>query len=117
MSDRKRGGGLDFFDVLTLIFITLKLWGKINWSCEPVLAPWPPATEAGVRHAFPEWVILGAETGNRKGKVVPQKEWIDNMVAKCRMMGARIFMKDSLVPVVGEENMIREFPSGLWRES
>lgn len=87
------------------------------WSCEPVLAPWPPATEAGARHAFPEWVILGAETGNRKGKVVPQKEWIDNIVAKCRMMGARIFMKDSLVPVVGEENMIREFPSGLWRES
>lgn len=39
MSDRKRGGGLDFFDVLTLIFITLKLCGKINWSWWRVLSP------------------------------------------------------------------------------
>ena len=27
-------------------------------------------------HCF-DWVIIGAETGNRKGKVVPKKEWID----------------------------------------
>lgn len=64
----------------------------------------------------PGWVIIGAETGNRKGKVVPQKEWVDNIVAKCRMMGTKIFMKDSLIPIVGEQNMIREIPSGLWRE-
>ena len=102
-----------------------------NWylSVEPLLSPMGtygcgPA-EAGAMEkgalpppgTHPGWVIIGAETGNRKGKVVPQKEWIDNIVAKCRMMGAKVFMKDSLIPIVGEENMIREFPSGLWRES
>ena len=87
------------------------------WSCEPLLAPWPPAVSGrGMPEKCPEWVILGAETGNRKGKVVPQKEWVDNIVAKCRMMGTKVFMKDSLIPIVGEQNMIREIPSGLWRE-
>ena len=26
------------------------------------------------------WFIIGAETGNRKGKIVPRKEWIYNLV-------------------------------------
>lgn len=88
-------------------------------SCEPLLATWPPATEHNhwmENGTAPDWVILGAETGNRKDKVVPQKEWIDNIVEQCRMMGTKVFMKDSLIPIVGEQNMIREIPSGLWRE-
>lgn len=91
-------------------------WNSLHhtfMSCEPVLAPWPPARESGDPYKFPEWVILGAETGSRKGKVVPEKEWIDNIVAKCRMMRASVMMKDSLIPIVGEKNMIREFPRGL----
>ena len=39
MSGKKRGGGLDFTDALTLIFITLKLCGKIDWSWWWVLSP------------------------------------------------------------------------------
>lgn len=27
-----------------------------------------------------------------------------------------VFMKDSLIPIVGEENMLREFPKGLMKE-
>lgn len=57
-----------------------------------------------------KWVIIGAETGNRKDKVVPQKAWIDNIVETCTNNGISIFMKDSLIPIVGEENMRREFP-------
>ncbi len=59
---------------------------------------------------YTNWIIVGAETGNRKSKVVPQKEWIDSIVADCADYGIPVFMKDSLVPVVGEENMRREFP-------
>lgn len=57
-----------------------------------------------------KWVIIGAETGNRKGKVVPQKEWIDHLLESCDLSGIAVFMKDSLIPVVGERNMRREFP-------
>lgn len=93
-------------------------WNTVNptfWSCEPLMEPWPVATSRGIgnQEHCPKWVILGAETGNRKGKVIPQREWIDNIVEKCHSMGSKVFMKDSLIPVVGEENMIREFPDEL----
>ncbi len=57
-----------------------------------------------------EWIIIGAETGNRKGKVVPEKEWVDNICEAAALTRAAVFMKDSLIPIVGEENMRREFP-------
>ena len=60
-----------------------------------------------------KWIILGAETGNRKGKVTPKKEWIDKFCYMSDITQTPIFMKNSLVPIVGEENMRREFP---WRE-
>lgn len=58
------------------------------------------------------WVIIGAETGNRKEKVVPKKEWIDKIVSFCDSdaINVPVFMKDSLIPIVGEKNMRREFP-------
>lgn len=60
-----------------------------------------------------EWVIIGAETGNRKGKIIPKKEWIDSIVYRCKQSYLPVFMKNSLISVMGEENMLREFPEGL----
>lgn len=73
-------------------------------SIEPILKPF------GDIEAFPEWAIIGAETGNRRGKVTPEKEWVDTIVKQARKRGVPVFMKDSLLPVMGEENMLREFP-------
>lgn len=90
-------------------------WNRTNhtfFSCEPILAPWPPAHKPNLdRSMLPEWVIFGAETGNRKGKVVPQKEWIDNAVQMCRNMGAAVFMKESLRGIMGAD-FIQEYPWG-----
>lgn len=63
-----------------------------------------------------DWVIIGAETGNRKNKVIPQKEWIDAIVNSCRKNNIPVFMKDSLIPIIGEENMCREFPTEMQQE-
>ncbi|MDO9492828.1 DUF5131 family protein [Acetobacterium sp.] len=60
-----------------------------------------------------QWVIIGAETGNRKEKVVPEKEWIEEIVEQCDKTKTPVFMKDILVPIIGEENMRREFPKEL----
>lgn len=57
-----------------------------------------------------KWLIIGAETGNRKNKVVPQKHWIDLICDAADITHMAVFMKDSLIPIVGEENMRREFP-------
>ena len=61
--------------------------------------------------AYVDWVIIGAESGNRKDKVIPPKAWIDSISEKCKYdVRVSVFMKDSLIPVIGEENMRREFP-------
>ena len=45
---------------------------------------------------LPEWVILGAETGNRPDKVTPAREWVDNIVAFCEENEIPVFFKDNL---------------------
>jgi protein gp37 len=57
-----------------------------------------------------DWIIVGAETGNRSGKVTPRKEWIDHITQAADEAKIPVFMKDSLIPIVGEENMRRELP-------
>jgi len=59
--------------------------------------------------AITGWAIVGAETGNRKGKVIPRRDWIENIVKGCRAGGVPIFMKDSLKEIWGEP-LIREYP-------
>lgn len=59
------------------------------------------------------WVIIGAETGNRKEKITPKKEWIDKICSTYTATHNPVFMKNSLVPIVGEENMRREFPAAM----
>ena len=56
-----------------------------------------------------DWVIIGAETGNRKDKVIPEKEWIDEIVEVCKKYEKPIFMKESLRGIMGED-FRQEFP-------
>jgi protein gp37 len=55
-------------------------------------------------------IIIGAETGNRKGKIIPRKRWIDDICAQADEAKIPVFMKNSLIPIVGEESMRRELP-------
>ena len=82
-------------------------------SIEPILRDY--RGEIGhMCNTFAQWVIVGAETGNRKGKVIPKRKWIDAITKTCIECHIALFMKDSLIPIVGEENMRREFP---WDDS
>lgn len=45
-----------------------------------------------------EWVIIGAESGNRKGKIVPEVEWIRQICESAR--GKPVFLKDNLRSVL-----------------
>jgi protein gp37 len=82
-------------------------WSELHntfLSIEPILAPFI----GSVRNKA-DWVIIGAETGNRKGKVIPRREWIDNIVANCREAGIPVFMKESLRGLMGSE-FVQEYP-------
>ena len=50
-----------------------------------------------------KWIIIGAETGHRKEKVIPEFEWIKRIVVEADYNGIPVFMKDSLIPIVGEK--------------
>lgn len=94
-----------------------ELWGlpahmQINRfvSIEPLLGevyPSPFFWEDGI-----DWVIIGSETGNRKDKVIPKREWIENIVSECREHNIPVFMKNSLKDLMGND-FIQEWPEGL----
>lgn len=64
-----------------------------------------------------DWVIIGAETGKRKTKVTPQFDWVKKIILLADQNGIPVFMKESMVPIVGEENMRREFPKELLKKT
>lgn len=79
-------------------------------SIEPILAPFEDLTDEGVDPASKtNWIIVGAETGNRKNKVVPQKSWIDEIVSAAKKAGTPVFMKESLREIMGDD-FIQQFP-------
>ena len=60
------------------------------------------------------WIIVGAETGNRNGKVKPQREWIENIVETARLTHAAVLLKDSAeLREAWGDDLIQEFPKEL----
>ena len=55
------------------------------------------------------WVIVGAETGRRNERVIPEKKWIDEIAEECKRCGTPIFMKESLRGLMGAD-FLQEFP-------
>ena len=43
------------------------------------------------------WVIIGAETGNRKGKIIPEKSWVKDILWNCDSRGIPVYVKDNLI--------------------
>ena len=59
-----------------------------------------------------KWIIIGAETGRRKDKVIPKREWVEEIVESCKKKSIPVFMKSSLADIWGEP-LIQEFPKEL----
>ena len=60
-------------------------------------------------NSFTDWIIIGAETGNRKGKVIPEKVWVEELAEYAKRSGVPVFMKKSLRVLMGDE-FRQEFP-------
>lgn len=60
-----------------------------------------------------DWIIIGAEKGNRKGKVFPDKRWISEIVDYARRAKIPVFMKNSIKSVVGEKDFVQDYPPVL----
>lgn len=57
-----------------------------------------------------EWIVVGTETGRRKGKSESKQEWVWNLTNQAHSRGIPVFMKEDLLPVMGEAQMIQELP-------
>lgn len=77
-------------------------------SIEPILERFGRGSAHG-SVALTDWVIVGAETGNRKDKVIPEKGWIMELAEECDKYKKPIFMKESLRALMGDD-FRQEFP-------
>lgn len=59
------------------------------------------------------WICKRGKEGRRKEKIIPCREWIEGIVEQCDRAGVPVFMKESLLPIVGEGGLRRDFPEGL----
>lgn len=57
-----------------------------------------------------EWIVIGTETGRKKAKSVSKPEWVWNLTEQAHSHGIPVFMKEDLLSVMGEEQMIQELP-------
>lgn len=81
-------------------------------SYEPMLGQLDFAELKDSQKRF-DWMIMGAQTGQNCRKVYPEREWVKQAVAFARSKEIPVFMKDSLIPFIGEKNMLREYPPEL----
>lgn len=82
-------------------------------SIEPILEPFGKFGDA-LKSGLVKWIIVGAEAGRRKDKVVPKRDWIEQIVEDCRKYDIPLFMKSSFAEIWGEP-LIQEFPKELKR--
>lgn len=73
-------------------------------SIEPILRPFNEFHIRGI-----DWAIVGAETGNRKNRVVPEKKWVMDIADACNQAHVPLFMKESLRDLMGSD-FRQEFP-------
>lgn len=98
-------GGADFVNIEPILDrISVDEW----YFDTNYLADIPAANKA---------IIVGAETGNRKGKVIPQKEWIDEIVEYADENKIPIFMKESLRQLMGDDFRQDKLPWDIERSA
>ena len=82
--------------------------GGVFISAEPLMGDISERIDDGLV-CRTDWVIVGAETGNRKDKVIPIRDWLESIAQQCFGNCIPLFMKNSLASVWGEP-LIQEFP-------
>ena len=60
-----------------------------------------------------EWIVIGTETGRRKGRAISKQEWVWSLTEQAHALGIPVFMKEDLLPILGEENMVQELPQAF----
>lgn len=65
---------------------------------------------------YVDWIVIGTETGNRKGKSVSKREWVMNIVSQAKAKNIPVFMKEDLICTFNEYEFIQEMPKSFLGE-
>ena len=57
-----------------------------------------------------DWIVVGTMTGAQSRKVHTKPEWAWSLTDQAQTLGIPVFMKEDLVPTIGDEEMIQELP-------
>ena len=56
------------------------------------------------------WIVVGTMAGAQSRKFHTEPEWAWSLADQAHKLGIPVFMKEDLVPIIGDENMIQEMP-------
>ena len=56
------------------------------------------------------WIVVGTMTGAQSRKIHTEPEWAWYLTDQAHKLDIPVFMKEDLVPIIGDENMIQEMP-------
>lgn len=57
-----------------------------------------------------DWIVVGTMTGSMNRKVKTDPAWANSLMEQAHSRNIPVFMKEDLVPIMGEEQMIQELP-------
>lgn len=78
--------------------------GGFGWNTFSSIEPLMEDMQMGIgSFGSDRWIIIGAETGNRRNKVIPERAWIDNIQEAAALTGVKVFMKESLRNLMGAD--------------
>lgn len=64
-----------------------------------------------------DWIVVGTETGNRKGKSISKREWVLNIINQAKAKKIPVFMKEDLLGIFDENEFIQELPKSFLGEN
>lgn len=78
--------------------------GDFDWNTFTSIEPVTEFMNMGLgSFGSDRWTIIGAETGNRKGRIIPERKWIDNIVEAAGITRMKVFMKESIRELMGND--------------
>jgi radical SAM mobile pair protein A len=57
-----------------------------------------------------EWLVIGTEIGNCKGKIPTHKSWVNGILEQAQALNIAVFMKEDLSGIIEESKFIQSFP-------
>ena len=83
-------------------------WFGVTVTIEPLFDDPGKVDLSGI-----SWIVVGTMTGAQSKKIRTVPAWAYSLVKQAHALGIPAFMKEDLVPIVGEANMVQEFPEAF----